>query len=79
GQQVVEPDKGRVTIKLANNPANQFVESHIIFPTAVTAANPNQIDQSRRAAIIKQEARLAQQANQERKAQKRRYWLLSIG
>ncbi|KRM22271.1 DUF2207 domain-containing protein [Latilactobacillus graminis] len=77
GQQVVEPAKGRVTIKLVNSPANQFVESHIIFPTAVTAENQNKIDKPRRAAVIKQEARLAQQANQKRKAQQQRYWFLS--
>ncbi|MSD83059.1 DUF2207 domain-containing protein [Lactobacillus curvatus] len=78
GHQVVEPDKGRVTIQLANNPAHQFVESHIIFPTAVTAENANKIDKPRQAAIIKQETRLAQQANQNRQAQQRRYWLLSV-
>ncbi|MGN8156128.1 DUF2207 domain-containing protein [Latilactobacillus sakei] len=78
GQQIVDPAKGRVTIKMTNNPANQFVESHLIFPTSVTPTNPNRVAKKQRATIIAQEAKQAEEANQARQAQQRRYWVLSV-
>ncbi|AKP64561.1 DUF2207 domain-containing protein [Levilactobacillus koreensis] len=72
GYTKVDKAQGRVTMTLAENPSGSFVESHLIFPTSVTAANTNFKDENRKAAVQKQEANLAEQANTERKQKKQR-------
>ncbi|WP_413476275.1 DUF2207 family protein [Latilactobacillus fuchuensis] len=78
GQQVVDAAKGQVKIMLDSNPANQMLESHLIFPTSVTATNPNRIDQNKRAAILKAEKALAEKANRQRQMQRKMVVILSV-
>jgi len=67
GQTKVDKAAGRVTMTLNQNPANQFVESHLLFPTSVTATNTRTSTDKRKAAVQKQEAALAKTANQKRR------------
>lgn len=67
GTTKVSRQAGKVTIDLAKNPANTFIEAHLLFPTAVTAANQNVRQQKRKQAVQKQEAKLAEQANAKRR------------
>ncbi len=61
----VEDDNQTVTLSLNRNPANQFVEAQIVFPTSVTASNPNVINEDRYDAIISLEERLANDKQEE--------------
>ena len=76
GHTAVQSKTGRVVMTIPENPANTFVESHLLFPTQVTAANPNTRAQKRRAAAQKQEAKLAADANAKRQQQR---WLVVGG
>ncbi|WP_048000493.1 DUF2207 domain-containing protein [Lactiplantibacillus herbarum] len=67
GQTKVDKAAGRGTMTVSHNPANQFVESHLLFPTSVTAANTRTSSDKRKAAVQKQEAALAKTANQKRR------------
>ncbi|WP_247738397.1 DUF2207 domain-containing protein [Lactiplantibacillus pentosus] len=67
GQTTVNRQAGRVTMTLKHNPANQFVESHLLFPTTVTSANARTETTKRKAAVQQQEAKLAQEANAKRR------------
>lgn len=58
-------DNQTVTLSLNRNPSNQFVEAHIIFPTTVTASNPNVVNEDRYNAIITLEERLASEKQEE--------------
>lgn len=51
GQTKVERAAGRVTMTLGHNPANQFVESHLLFPTTVTATNTRTNTAKRKATV----------------------------
>ncbi len=66
GNTKVEKKAGRVVITLAKNPANTYVESHMLFPTAVTAANTNTSTKNRKKAVQQQEAEFAAEANRVR-------------
>ncbi|MFC6180517.1 DUF2207 domain-containing protein [Lactiplantibacillus daowaiensis] len=66
GQTKVDRQAGKVVMTVASNPANQFVESHLLFPTSVTATNQRTSTKKRKAAVQKQEAALAKQANAKR-------------
>lgn len=66
GHTTVDRKNGRITMTVKRNPANHFVESHLLFPTSVTATNQRKSDQKRKAAVQKQEAALAKQANRKR-------------
>lgn len=63
GNTKVERKAGRVVITLDKNPANTFVESHMLFPTAVTADNAKTSDKNRKKAVQQQEADFAKEAN----------------
>lgn len=63
GNTKVERKAGRVVITLDKNPANTFVESHMLFPTAVTANNAKTSDKNRKKAVQQQEADFAKEAN----------------
>lgn len=79
GHTTVDRKAGQVKITLANNPANQFVESDLLFPTSVTSNNPNQVDQSVKTQVQQQEATLAKQANAKRaQARHTLYVMISI-
>lgn len=66
----VDKNKGLVTMTIDNVNANQFVESHIIFPTSVTASNTNVVNKNAKADILKQEQKLANEANNQRARRK---------
>jgi len=70
GKTRVERRAGRVTMTVAQNPANTAIESRLLFPTQVTAANPQRRDRAQKAIVQRQEAKLAA-ATQARQRQKR--------
>jgi len=75
GRTTVDKKNGRVTMILAQNPANSFVESHLLFPTAVVPLNQRTSSQKRKATVQKQEAKLAVAANRKRQRQALLQWL----
>lgn len=83
GQTTVKRTAGQVLIKLDENPENQFVESHLLFPNNVTPDNPNRVNKSIKKNVQRQEAELARQANEKRKRSERwstiiKYLLLGL-
>ncbi|CZQ88865.1 Hypothetical protein Tpal_1060 [Trichococcus palustris] len=50
----------QVLLHVPQNPAKQFVEAHVIFPTRITADNPHIVNEDKYAAILAQEAALAE-------------------
>lgn len=48
--------KSAVRLEVDNNPANQFVEANIIFPTALTPNNQNRVEVNKKQEIIEREA-----------------------
>jgi len=71
GHTQVDRAAGKVTMTVASNPANSFIESHLLFPTSVTATNTNRVNRNHKVAAQKQEAQQAADANQHRRSQKR--------
>ncbi|MDN7145511.1 DUF2207 domain-containing protein [Liquorilactobacillus mali] len=67
GKTTVSKKQGTVEISLKRNPANTFVESHIVFPVSVTALNQNTSEQNALKAIQRKERALALEANEKRK------------
>jgi len=49
----------QVLLYVPQNPINQFVEAHVIFPTSITADNPNIVNEDKFDEILAQEAELA--------------------
>ena len=76
GKTNVDQKNGRVVMTLDNDPANQFVESHVIFPTEITADNPNVVKKNMKAKIMAQEKQLVLDANAKRKRQQMIYYIL---
>lgn len=74
GRTQVDRQRGRVTMTVDRNLANSFIESHLLFPTAVTASNPNRVAKNHLAAAQKQEAQLARAANQKRQRDRWLRW-----
>ncbi|MFC6261644.1 DUF2207 domain-containing protein [Levilactobacillus fujinensis] len=70
GYTYVNRSAGRITMKVATNPANGFVESHLLFPKQVTPLNQNYSNQLRKKAAQQQEAKLAAVANEQRTQKK---------
>lgn len=66
GQTQVLPKQGKIVMTVENLPGDTGVEVHSIFPTSVTAANLNFVNQNKKKAIEQQEATLANEANQKR-------------
>ncbi|MFJ6933410.1 MAG: DUF2207 family protein [Lactobacillus gallinarum] len=78
GYTQVLPQKGKVIMKADGVAGDVGIEVHAIFPTAVTAANKNFVDQNKKAAIEKQEAQLAKEANERRKRKSYFGWGLAF-
>lgn len=76
GHNEVNRKLGQVTITLDGLPANNFVETHMIFPTAVTATNKKVVNRNAKAEILIQEKKLAQEANAKRQQKKIIYWVI---
>jgi len=84
GHTTVDKQAGRVTMTVAENPEESFVESHLLFPTTVTPT-AHRVDQKRKAAAQQQEAKLVEQANATRRKNRRLLvgsflgvWVLSL-
>lgn len=71
GHTQVDRSAGRVRMTVATVPANTFVESHLLFPTSVTATNPRRVAKKHKVAAQKQEAQLAADANTQRQSRRR--------
>src|SRR5699024_9237393 len=61
-----------VTLSLDELQAKTFVESHILFPVALTPENTNVRNEKHKAEVQKQEKQLALEANRKRKVQERK-------
>lgn len=72
GTTKVDKKSGQVTLSLAELPAKNFVESHILFPVTLTPENTNVRNEKHKAEVQKQEKQLALEANRKRKAQERK-------
>lgn len=72
GTTKVDKKSGQVTLSLAELPAKNFVESHILFPVALTPENTNVRNEKHKAEVQKQEKQLALEANRKRKVQERK-------
>ncbi|WP_057741705.1 DUF2207 domain-containing protein [Liquorilactobacillus capillatus] len=72
GQTTVKKQAGQVLIRAKENPENQFIESHLLFPISVTPDNPNKVDKNVKQKLQQQEAELARKANEERKRSRQR-------
>ncbi|GAB6093602.1 DUF2207 family protein [Furfurilactobacillus curtus] len=79
GHTTVNRKAGQMKLTLANNPANQFIETDLLFPTSVTPNNPNQVDRAVKAQVQRQERALAKRANAKRvRARHTIYVMISI-
>lgn len=74
----VNKSKGSVTMTVDNVSANQFVESHMIFPTSLTPDNTNIVNKNAKKRILKQEKNLAEQANKQREQPKIIFYIVLI-
>lgn len=79
GHTSVDKKQGQVTLSLAKLPTDQFLETHLLFPTTVTAKNPQFVDKDAKKSIQQAEAKLAKAANEKRRADKRRTQMLKGG
>lgn len=79
GYTAVDKKQGKVTLTLAELPTDQFLETHLLFPTAVTAKNPQFVDKDAKQSIQRSEAALAKAANEKRKAEKKQEQMIKNG
>ena len=79
GQIKVNRQAGRVTLIQTHNPENTFIEAHVIFDPALVPLNQYQGQGKAKAKIMRQEAQLAKQANQERKRNRQIRFAFGIG
>lgn len=75
GYTQVLPKKGKIIMTVDDLAGDVGIEVHAIFPTRVTSANMNFVNQNKKRTIEKQEARLAGEANRKRQRRSR----ISIG
>lgn len=66
----VSHKKGQVVMKLAKLPPHEMVETHMIFPTSVTATNQNIVNKRHKAKVLAQEKQLVLNANASRRRKK---------
>jgi len=66
----VSHEKGQVVMKLAKLPPHETVETHMIFPTSVTATNQNIVNKKHKAKVLAQEKQLVLDANASRRRKK---------
>lgn len=76
GHTEVDKKNGQVVMTLDELPANQSVESHIIFPVTVTADNKNIVNKKAKARILAAEKSKAEAANARRQREKNFYWIM---
>lgn len=66
GYTSVQRKKGRVIMTLDYLPSHQFVETHMLFPSAVTSQNPNVVNKNEKKKALAQEKKLVEEANSNR-------------
>ncbi len=71
GKTTVKKAAGRVNITVPSIPANQFVETDLLFPTSVTATNSNTVNQPMKEQARKHERDLAAATNRKRQQSQR--------
>lgn len=76
GHTSIRKKSGQVVIRLDKNPANQFVESHLLFPTSVTSANHNKVNKNIKKKAQQREAELARKANEKRRRNQQRSMII---
>ncbi|GEO64961.1 DUF2207 domain-containing protein [Companilactobacillus nantensis] len=69
----VNRKQGQVKMTLDKLPAHQVVETHMIFPTSVTADNLNVVNKKRKSQVLAQEKQLVLDANAQRERKKMIY------
>lgn len=69
GHTKVDRKNGRVILTVRRVPANTAVESHLIFPTSVTATNPNVVQKNAKTRIMQAEKQKVLAANRQRQHQ----------
>lgn len=74
----VENGRSVVNVEVHNNPANQNVEIHTIFPTSMTPNNTNIVDEAKKAQIIEMEETLVKQDQENLARKQRNYQLRSL-
>lgn len=75
----VLPKQGKIIMTADDVPGDVGIEVHAIFPTTITSANMNFVKENKKKAIEKQEAQLANEANQKRRTRSYINWgLLSV-
>ncbi|KRL05246.1 hypothetical protein FD46_GL000955 [Liquorilactobacillus oeni DSM 19972] len=79
GRTTVYQNDGKILIETAENPAGQFIESHLLFPTSVTPQNTKKVDKTAKERIQLKEARLAREANEKRRSNERLVGIFKYG
>lgn len=78
GHNKVDRKNGRVIASADEVSEGNKVETHMIFPTTITATNPKVVNKKMKAKIIKHEKQLAIAANKKRQRQDWIYWGLML-
>ncbi|MDF7668132.1 DUF2207 domain-containing protein [Lactobacillus sp. ESL0703] len=74
----VLPNQGKIIMTADNLNGKTGIEVHTIFPVSVTAANKNIVRHKHRQAVLRQEAKLANEANQKRLRGRIINWILIV-
>lgn len=78
GQTKVLPKQGKIIMTASNVPGDVGIEVHSIFNSSVTSANMNFVNQNKKKAIERQEAKLATEANKRRQRKSYINWGLAM-
>ena len=76
GYTKVDRKNGQVKMTIDNVPEGQFVETQMLFPTAVTADNPKVVNKKIKSKVLDHEKQLALDANAQRERKKWIYYIL---
>lgn len=68
----VDRKQGKVTLTLDELDTDEMLETHMLFPTSVTPINPQVSNKKAKEKIQQAEAKLANEANQKRKAEEKK-------
>lgn len=69
----VDRKQGKVTLTLDELDTDEMLETHMLFPTSVTPINPQVSNEKAKERVQQAEAKLANEANQKRKAEEKRH------
>ena len=68
----VDRKQGKVTLTLDELDTDEMLETHMLFPTSVTPINPQVSNEKAKERVQQAEAKLANEANQKRKAEEKK-------